>query len=329
MEAQMRQAIEQAAQQLIGELQGRSLIAPLTIIQGAVMPYQGALYKDIASFRNDWLRVQIWDDGLLIDEQPTLWIGFGAKDDPTLETLLNDCGSEFPDPKQIRSDQEWQDHFGTASKEVAEQPTVVAYDEWRGFGVYRRWGDAGLQAASDFIEQVLRSLPEFGEKELELRKLETEFSDNVIEQLIGEINNNPNLSETEKEAVIKIRLTQGPFRAVLDRIWNNQCAVLGYSTRGLLRASHIKPWSHSRHSENGKYEQCDPNNGLLLAAHLDALFDTGLISFRDDGSMMISAKIKDDPKQLNLGENLRKKPSEDMKTYLKYHREAIFKSPEA
>jgi putative restriction endonuclease len=30
-------------------------------------------------------------------------------------------------------------------------------------------------------------------------------------------------------------------------------------------------------------------NGLLLAAHLDAAFDSGLISFGDDGRMLIAA----------------------------------------
>jgi putative restriction endonuclease len=30
------------------------------------------------------------------------------------------------------------------------------------------------------------------------------------------------------------------------------------------------------------------HNGLLLAAHFDALFDRGLISFADDGSLLLS-----------------------------------------
>jgi putative restriction endonuclease len=42
---------------------------------------------------------------------------------------------------------------------------------------------------------------------------------------------------------------------------------LGLTTRALLRASHIKPWSQSTDSE-----RLDPANGILLAAHIDALF---------------------------------------------------------
>jgi putative restriction endonuclease len=39
----------------------------------------------------------------------------------------------------------------------------------------------------------------------------------------------------------------------------------------MLRASHIKPWS-----DCSNRERLDPLNGLLLVAHIDALFDNGL-----------------------------------------------------
>ena len=56
--------------------------------------------------------------------------------------------------------------------------------------------------------------------------------------------------------------------------------------RELLRASHIKPWSEATNAE-----RLDPYNGLLLAAHVDALFDKNLISFADDGSLIRSPRI--------------------------------------
>src|ERR1700730_15635390 len=44
-------------------------------------------------------------------------------------------------------------------------------------------------------------------------------------------------------------------------------------------------------------ERLDPENGILLAAHIDALFDRGLITFLDDGAMLISKRVSDhDPK---------------------------------
>jgi hypothetical protein len=74
-------------------------------------------------------------------------------------------------------------------------------------------------------------------------------------------------SATTVNRLIDARLGQGKFRSDLEAEWNDQCAVLGLTTRALLRASHIKPWSQSTDSE-----RLDPANGILLAAHIDALF---------------------------------------------------------
>ena len=46
-----------------------------------------------------------------------------------------------------------------------------------------------------------------------------------------------------------------------------------------MRASHIKPWAKCETDA----ERLDVYNGLLLAAHLDAAFDAGLITFDDNG----------------------------------------------
>jgi hypothetical protein len=54
---------------------------------------------------------------------------------------------------------------------------------------------------------------------------------------------------------------------------------------------------------------------------LDALFDAGLISFGDDGLMLISKRVLEkDREQLRLGGALRGSPSEELKRYLAYHR---------
>jgi predicted restriction endonuclease len=94
------------------------------------------------------------------------------------------------------------------------------------------------------------------------------------------------------------------------------------STMGeLLRASHVKPWR-----ECTDKERLDPHNGLLLGAHLDALFDKGLITFDDNGSMLVSVKISDrDREELRLGRRLRKAVSDALKGYLTYHRESALR----
>lgn len=91
--------------------------------------------------------------------------------------------------------------------------------------------------------------------------------------------------ETERKAVIAARRGQGVFRARLDEYWGS-CAVTACAARELLRASHIRPWR-----ESGNAERLNPDNGLLLAAHLDAAFDQGLISFADDGHILLHARL--------------------------------------
>jgi putative restriction endonuclease len=47
-------------------------------------------------------------------------------------------------------------------------------------------------------------------------------------------------------------------------------------------------------------ERLDAYNGLLLAAHLDAAFDAGLISFADDGAILSSQFTMEDRDALGI-----------------------------
>lgn len=133
----------------------------------------------------------------------------------------------------------------------------------------------------------------------------------------------PKLSKTEREAIVKSRVGQGKFRDDLEEYWEGRCAVTGLSMTEILRASHIKPW---RNSDN--YERLDPFNGLLLAPNLDSLFDKFLISFDEQGKIMISPKITKESSEL-LGINtemaLRNIESNHQR-YLNYHRHMFFVS---
>lgn len=100
------------------------------------------------------------------------------------------------------------------------------------------------------------------------------------------------LEETTRTALIDARLGQGRFRKELLRIWDGACAVTGCRVEAILHASHCKPW---RASDNA--ERLDPNNGLLLVANLDALFDAGLITFGDDGSMQVASRVPSKERQ--------------------------------
>jgi hypothetical protein len=146
-----------------------------------------------------------------------------------------------------------------------------------------------------------------------------ELQDDLVRDLEQIQNDKRIKSETTRLALISARLGQGQFRADLERRWNGRCALTGCGITAMLRASHIKPWKKSSNQD-----RLNPDNGLLLAAHVDALFDSGLVSFADDGSMIVSAQITDDLKQLQLPERLQRKPTKQERPFLDYHRGHVF-----
>ena len=124
--------------------------------------------------------------------------------------------------------------------------------------------------------------------------------------------------ETERDEVRKSRIGQGKFRKRLIEHWGGACAVTGLSEQTLLRASHIRPW---RNSDN--HQRLYPFNGLLLAPHLDALFDAGFISFDDSGRIVLSPELNaDDQRLLGVNRDLALRSVDDRhKEYLRFHRE--------
>lgn len=93
--------------------------------------------------------------------------------------------------------------------------------------------------------------------------------------------------DTERAELIKCRLGQGKFRAALLKL-RGKCYVTGITDPRLLRASHIKPWRDSTNAQ-----RLDPHNGLLLTPLYDHLFDQGLISFTDDGEMLVASALSE------------------------------------
>lgn len=95
------------------------------------------------------------------------------------------------------------------------------------------------------------------------------------------------LGATEVDALTRRRIGQDIFRAALLTYWDGRCPLTGIAEPELLRASHIVPWA--RCASDG--DRLDVHNGLLLSALWDAAFDTGLVSFGDDGAPLTSAGL--------------------------------------
>ena len=82
-------------------------------------------------------------------------------------------------------------------------------------------------------------------------------------------------------------------------------------------SSHIVPWS-----ESNDIERLDSENGILLSPNIDSLFDKHLISFEDNGSIIISSKIDEvNRKSLGINSQIKIPVTEGMRKYLKRHRE--------
>lgn len=94
------------------------------------------------------------------------------------------------------------------------------------------------------------------------------------------------LGNTERDVIAQRRVGQDLFREGLMAYWGGRCAATGIDIPELLRASHIKPWRDCNDDE-----RLDIHNGLLLAAHVDALFDAHLLAFEADGTGILSTRV--------------------------------------
>jgi len=129
-----------------------------------------------------------------------------------------------------------------------------------------------------------------------------------------------NVSETERQSIIKARIGQGVFRQQLLEMWEG-CAVTSVRLPNVLRASHIKPWRFSTNAE-----RINPYNGLLLLPQYDQLFDKGLISFDESGGIIRSPVLEGiEPARLGITVNDRLRSfSSHHQVFLDYHRAEVF-----
>jgi hypothetical protein len=132
----------------------------------------------------------------------------------------------------------------------------------------------------------------------------------------------PGLTETERKYLLNARVGQGQFRKDLFQLFGGVCPVTGISNCELLVASHIKPWKACSNSE-----RLDTKNGLLLSAMMDRLFDKGLISFSESGTILVSPRLSEhDRRKCGIDESTSLVLPADSLHYMEYHRRMEFKS---
>ena len=124
---------------------------------------------------------------------------------------------------------------------------------------------------------------------------------------------------TERKGLVTSRVGQGYYRREILQRFEGRCAVTGADSEELLIASHIVPWRDS-----DEFERLDVNNGILLSPVYDALFDRHLISFGDDGRILISSSVSGDLlASLGITGSESIDIFDGMKAYLRRHRENL------
>ena len=138
----------------------------------------------------------------------------------------------------------------------------------------------------------------------------------------------PPAGPDEKEASVRVRLSQRFFRRAVLASYGSRCCISGMPVPELLTASHILPWS------SYPAERVNPRNGLCLSKLHDAAFDQGLITLDDKMRIRVSkqvhAYLPDEAvekalvafagKPIRAPERFAPEPS-----FLRVHRETIFR----
>ena len=139
--------------------------------------------------------------------------------------------------------------------------------------------------------------------------------------VVDEIIMRTDIGATQKTQIINSRRGQGVFKA---QVWQVEraCRITKVTKPGHLIASHIKPWNKSNDAE-----KISGYNGLLLAPHIDHLFDKGFISFEGNGNLILSGQLDSSvldkwriDKNINVG-NFRN----EQQPFLEYHRDVVLK----
>ena len=175
---------------------------------------------------------------------------------------------------------------------------------------------AGLLAA----EVSTLSVPVLGQAD------DADRSPSILEDLEAAAEQLADLSPTEREQVALARVGQGRFRADLVRVFVGRCALTGLQFGPVLRASHIKPWRDATNAE-----RLGPENGLLLRADVDALFDAGCIAFGEGGNLLLASTIPESVAHslaaMGVDEQARLAAevlTAGRRAFLAYHRERVF-----
>jgi hypothetical protein len=225
------------------------------------------------------------------------------------------CGLAYFKPGSTRTVQAVPRGFGleelaTFAMERGVPPEHLELEPKKGQGQqYIRIAD--LNTALTLIRQNAALLdPTYISDKAPERKALQDDDERVIRQRQTEGKISANLCKQ----LIDARRGQGRYREALMKRFGRRCSASGLALEAALRASHVLAWSKCNEAQ-----QLDPDNGLLLSADLDALFDRYLITFDEKGALRCSTQLDGHQEHPWPLQRLHEPPTEKQWSYLRFH----------
>lgn len=142
-----------------------------------------------------------------------------------------------------------------------------------------------IPAPADWSKNIVRGKG-YGTDSHEGRKLLDAVRDRIYR--VGE--SDEMLAPTDEPnrpmRIIRGRLGQGAFRALVTDAYTRRCAISGERTLPALEAAHIKPYAESGPNRT--------ENGLLLRSDLHRLFDSGYVTVTPERKIEVSRRIREE-----------------------------------
>lgn len=124
-----------------------------------------------------------------------------------------------------------------------------------------------------------------------------------------------------RSVTAEARTFQLQFRIGALEVWGPECAVSGATC--LLEAAHIK--SVSACKLGNQLGLTDPFNSIILNVALHALLDAGLISFSDEGALLVSKHLGERDRLIyGVADSRQVAFDPRAMEYIRYHREYLY-----
>lgn len=127
------------------------------------------------------------------------------------------------------------------------------------------------------------------------------------------------LSDEEKQNLTDARLAQGNYLLEVKKRYEC-CPITRIDFYPSLSICRPKPWRVCSSTE-----KLDPYNSIVLAKHLAPLFNNGVISFKEDGELMVYPLLEEKFGEYHIPRPLHIDLPAACQPYMKWHRENVFK----